>query len=208
MFVQVVVNRPTHHRPPPGSGPVRGDALHPVSYTYRLPERLRDQGSAGHLVQVPLGASSAQGIIIALADQPPDGLPSGTAIREVTEILDPLPVVTHTQIALARWVSREYLAPLNQSMRLLLPPGLEARTSIVVSQTAGAGRPDQLTPQEATVLRLLESRGGRVRADLLLGQISADDPEAVLHALAERGLVDARYTLVPRDEQLTLGVAS
>jgi primosomal protein N' (replication factor Y) len=30
-----------------------------------------------------------------------------------------------------------------------------------------------------------------------LGQIPADDPESVLHSLAERGLVDARYTLIP-----------
>ncbi|NIV34999.1 MAG: hypothetical protein GWN58_37750, partial [Anaerolineae bacterium] len=98
---------------------------------------------------------------------------------------------------LAGWVANEYLAPLNQSMRLLLPPGLEARTFIVVSQTTGAIHTGQLTAEEAAVLRLLERRGGRVRADLLLGRIPGDDPEAVLHALAERGLVDARYTLVP-----------
>ena len=197
MFVQVVVNRPTHHRPPPGTDPVRDDASGSVTYTYRLPERLRDQGGVGHLVQVPLGASSAQGVIIALTDQPPDDLPPSTAIREVTEILDPLPVVTQAQIELAHWVAREYLAPLNQSMRLMLPPGLEARTFIVVSRTAGADGPEALSPQEAAVLRLLERRGGRVRADLLLEQIPGDDPEAVLHALAERGMVDARYTLVP-----------
>jgi primosomal protein N' (replication factor Y) len=176
---------------------VRDDVSHTLSYTYRLPEHLRDQGSVGHLVRVPLGASSAQGVITALTDQPPDGLPSGTAIREVTEILDPLPVVTPAQIELARWVAREYLAPLSQSMRLMLPPGLEARTFIVVSQTADAVRPGHLTSQEAAALRFLQRRGGRVRVDLLLGQIPADDPEAVLHALAERGLVDARYTLVP-----------
>jgi primosomal protein N' (replication factor Y) len=144
-----------------------------------------------------LGASSAQGVIVALSDQPPDDLPSGTAIRDVAEVLDPLPVVTQTQIELAHWVAREYLAPLNQSMRLLLPPGLEARTFIVVSQAAGAVHAGQLTAEEAAVLRLLERRGGRVRADLLLGRIPGDDPEAVLHVLVERGLVDARYTLVP-----------
>ena len=197
MFVQVVVNRPTQHRPPPGTIPVRDENSRALTYTYRLPEHLREQGSVGHLVQVPLGASSAQGVIVAVSDQPPDDLPPGIAIREVAEVLDPLPVVTQTQIELARWVAHEYLAPLNQSMRLLLPPGLEARTFIVVSQTAGAVHADQLTAEEAAVLRLLERRGGRVRADLLLGQISDDDPEGVLHALAERGVVDARYTLVP-----------
>jgi len=197
VFVQVVVNRPTHPRPPVGTGPVRDDGSHVGSYTYRLPERLRDQASVGHLVQVPLGASSAQGVIVALSSQPPADLPSGTAIRDVTEILDPLPVVTPTQIELARWTAREYLAPLSQSMRLTLPPGLEARTSIVVSQTATAAAPDGLTSDEAAALRLLHRRGGRVRADVLLGQIPGDDPESVLHSLAERGLVDARYTLIP-----------
>jgi primosomal protein N' (replication factor Y) len=197
VFVQVVVNRPTHYRPPPGTDPVRDDATHGVSYTYRLPEHLRDQVRVGHLVQLPLGASSAQGIVIALASEPPADLPSEVAIRDVTENLDPVPVVTQTQIELARWVAREYLSPFSQSMRLMLPPGLEARTSIVVSQTADAVRTDQLGTQEAAVLRLLQTRGGRVRADLLMSQITADDPEAVLHVLAERGLVDARYTLIP-----------
>jgi primosomal protein N' (replication factor Y) len=168
-----------------------------VSYTYRLPERLRDQVTVGHLVQLPLGASSAQGVVIALASQPPAGLPPGMPIRDVTEILDPLPVVTQAQIELAHWIAYEYLAPLNQSMRLMLPPGLGSRTSIVVSQTAGAVDSRGLSSQEAAALRLLQRRGGRVPANLLLGQIPADDPEAVLHALAERGLVDARYALVP-----------
>ncbi len=197
MFVQVVVNRPTHPRPPAGTGPVRDDPLWTGTYTYRLPERLRDQASVGHLVQVPLGASSAQGVMVALSSHPPADLPAGTAIRDVTEILDPLPVVTPAQIELARWIAREYLAPLSQSLRMMLPPGLEARTFIVVSQAATAAAPGQLTADEAAALQLLQRRGGRVRGDLLLGQIPADDPEAVLHGLAERGLVDARYTLIP-----------
>ena len=197
MFVEVVVNRPIHRRPPPGTGPTRDATSSTLSYTYRLPEHLRDQMAIGHLVRVPLGPGSAQGVVIGLTDQPRDDLPTGTAIREVTELLDPLPVVTPVQIELAHWVARQYLAPLNQSMRLMLPPGLEARTFIMVSHAAGAVHPGQLTPEEAAVLRLLERRGGRLRADRLLGQIPGDDPEAVLHAMAERGLVDARYTLVP-----------
>ena len=56
---------------------------------------------------------------------------SAEAIRDVTDILDPLPVVTPAQIALARWIADEYLASLSQAMRLMLPPGLEARTFLV-----------------------------------------------------------------------------
>ena len=62
------------------------------------------------------------------------------------EILDPLPVVTPVQIELARWIADAYLAPLNQAMRLMLPPGLEERTFVVVSPKAGSPPMRGLTP--------------------------------------------------------------
>lgn len=197
MFVQVVVNRPTHTSPPIGTEPLRGDTTRWMSYTYRLPEHLRDVALLGHLVQVPLGASNALGVIFAFADAPPAELPAETEIRDVAEILDPLPVVTPAQIELAYWIAREYLAPLNQTIRLMLPPDLEARTFVVVSRSADSIPSDTLPPEEIAALRYLHGQGGRVRLSALLGRISADEPEAVVHTLAERGLVDARYTLVP-----------
>ena len=111
MFAEVVVNRPTHRRPPPGTGPIRDSTSRVLSYTYRLPEHLRDQIAIGHLVRVPLGPGSAQGVVIDLTDRPREDLPTGTAIREVTELLDPLPVVTSAQIELAHWVALILIAP-------------------------------------------------------------------------------------------------
>ena len=197
MFAQVVVNRPTHDRPPTGSGPLRGDTTRLITYTYRLPERLQAMAGEGHLVQVPLGPSTALGVIVALIDAPPADLPPEIEIREVHEILDPLPVVTPAQIELAYWIAQEYLAPLNQSIRLMLPPGLEARTLFVVSETGDTGAFGTLTSEEKAALRFLQGRGGRARASVLLRRIPGDDPERVIHRLAEQGLVDARFTLVP-----------
>ena len=197
MLAQVVVNRPTHRRPPAGSEPLRGDTTRLIIYTYRLPEHLQATAAEGHLVQVPLGPSTALGVIVGLIDSPPVGLPPEIEIREVAEIVDPLPVVTPAQIDLATWIAREYLAPLNQSMRLMLPPGLEARTFIIVSETEGTDVSGGLTAEEKAALRFLRGRGGRVPASVLLRRIPGDDPEAVIHRLAEQGLVDARFTLVP-----------
>jgi primosomal protein N' (replication factor Y) len=196
MFAEVIVNRPTHYHPPAGADPLRGDTSRLVTYTYRLPERLQDTAAVGHLVQVPLGASTALGIIISLTDMSPPNLPPDS-IRDVAEILDPLPVVTPTQIELAHWIAEAYLAPLSQAMRLMLPPGLEARTFMVVSQAMAPASLEGLTGEESAALRLLQGHGRRVRLDTLLNQIRAEDPEAVLHSLAERGLAEARYTLVP-----------
>ncbi len=195
MYAEIVVNRPTHHRPPIGSEPLRGDESRLATYTYRLPERLREEAAVGHLVQVPLRTSSALGVIVALTDTPPLDLPP-QSIREVAEILDPLPVTTSIQIRLARWIAEQYLAPLSLALRLMLPPGLESRTYIVVSQTV-AELPKDLTVEERAVLHLLERHGGRVPLSTLLDRAQADEPEAVVQALADRGLVDAHYTLVP-----------
>jgi primosomal protein N' (replication factor Y) len=196
MFAEIVVNRPTHRRPPAGSEPLRSDTSRLTTFTYRLPERLRETATVGHLVQVPLAASTALGVIVALADAPPPDLPPEIEIRDVEEILDPLPVVTPIQIELARWIAGEYLASLGEALRLMLPPGLESRTFVVVSQTA-TPPPEVLTPTQTAALRVLQSQGGRVRLSTLLSQIPDDDPEAVIHALADRGLIDARYALVP-----------
>jgi primosomal protein N' (replication factor Y) len=195
MFAEIVVNRPTHKRPPAGSLPLRGDDTRQQTYTYRLPERLREAATVGHLVQVPLGTSTAQGIVVALSDAPP-GLPPGVEIRDVDELLDPLPVVTPTQIELARWIADACLEPLSQAMRLMLPPGLEERTFIVVTRQAGPP-PADLTPAETAALKTLRNQRGRVRLSSLLAQIGGDDPEAVVHALADKGLLNTRHALVP-----------
>jgi primosomal protein N' (replication factor Y) (superfamily II helicase) len=207
-YADIVLNRPTLRYPPAGSPPERGDASRLASYTYRLPERLRDAAQVGHLVQVPLRQGSALGVIVGLVHAPPPSL-SPDAIRDVIDILDPLPIVTPTQIDLARWIANEYLASLSQAMRLMLPPDLEARTllRIVPEAAAGplAGDPSTaaLAPDEAAVLRLLKRHRGRLSLESLAAQLAqnrdgaASDAEAAVQALAERGLLQAHYTLVP-----------
>ena len=197
MFAEIVVNRPTHRRPPPGAEPLRGDRSRLATYTYRLPPRLRETAAVGCLVQVPFGHGTALGVIVARRETPPADLPPEVEIRDVAELLDPRPVVTPTQIALARRIAEEYLAPLYQALRLMLPPGLEERTFVVVGEKGDAPPPDDLSPAERAALEVLRRRGGKLRLRTLLTHIGGDDPEAVVHALAERGLVDARFALVP-----------
>lgn len=196
MFAEIIVNRPTHRHPPAGSDPLRDEPSRLATFTYRLPDHLREPAAIGHLVQIPLQTSTALGVIAALADTPPPGL-SLEEIRDVAEILDPLPIVTPTQVELARWIAAKFLAPLNQTMRLMLPPGLEDRTMIVVSRAESATAPEGLTAEESAALRLLRDRGGRQRLSTFLNLLRVDDAEAVIHSLAERGLIDARFALVP-----------
>ncbi|MGD8399295.1 MAG: primosomal protein N', partial [Anaerolineae bacterium] len=196
-YADVVVTRPTHRRPPPDAAPLRDEGSRLITYTYRLPERLRGTAAVGHLVQIPLRHGMALGVILALSDEPPAGLPPGVEIRDLDDILDPLPVVTTAQIALARWVADAYVTPLNQAIRLFLPPGLEERTYLMVSEGGTPAARHDLPPDQAAALAALESAGGRSKLSTLLRRIPGDDPEGTIGALADRGLLDTHHRLVP-----------
>jgi hypothetical protein len=47
MYAEIIVNRPTHRQPPAGSEPLRADRSRLVTYTYRLPDALRDVAMVG-----------------------------------------------------------------------------------------------------------------------------------------------------------------
>ena len=56
----------------------------------------------GHLVTVPFGKQTVQGVVLELASTP-----SVAETKPVLDLLDPLPVLTAAQIALAHWLAAE-----------------------------------------------------------------------------------------------------
>ena len=194
MYATVILNRPTHRRPPAGAEPIRDPAWRCQALSYRLPDPLAEAASVGHLVQVPLQSGTALGVIASLDPLPPRGLAPG-AIRDILDILDPLPIVTPQQIDLARWVSDTCLSPLSQSLRLMLPPGLEDRTFVVVQRRPGAA--ERLSVEEMQLINLLDRHSGRLRLSTLLDRLPGDEPEVVLERLADRGLVESHHALIP-----------
>ena len=194
MYVSVILTRPTHRRLPAGSEPARDSSWRSQEFTYRLPDHLAEAASPGLLVQVPLQSGTALGVISSLEPLPPAGL-APEAIRDLVDILDPLPVATTLQLELARWISETYLAPLSQSLRLMLPPGLEDRTFVVVQRRPGPA--DRLSAEEAQLLRLLDKQAGRQRLSTLLGRFGAGEGDAILDRLTDRGLVESRLALMP-----------
>ena len=72
-FVQIVVNVPA----------VSG------IFDYAVPESLVGKTGVGHLVIVPFGSQTTQGVIFRFIDQP-----SVPDVKEVIELVDPIPVLT------------------------------------------------------------------------------------------------------------------
>ncbi|HEY1099014.1 MAG TPA: primosomal protein N', partial [Myxococcota bacterium] len=92
----------------------------PSVLTWALPAALVERHGTlpGKRVVVPLTGRRVTGLVVGIVERAPDGVTP----QLVSEILDDAPVVDAEQLALARFVARYYEAPLQDALRLVLPP--------------------------------------------------------------------------------------
>lgn len=124
------------------------------TFHYDVPADMQPTVRVGHLVEVEFGRRLAQGIII--------GFSKTAAVPEtkpLIALIDPEPVLRPWQIALGQWLSREYLTPLNQCLRLMLPPGLTRWADITVDIDPQWDGMDTLTPLQQQLIDLLREKG-------------------------------------------------
>ena len=95
-----------------------------TTFTYAVPEGLRESLHAGSRVLVPFRKKSLVGVVVECVKNAPEG----THIREVTRVLDFVPALTPKLIELAHWIASYYLAPIGEVFRVMLPPLTELKT--------------------------------------------------------------------------------
>jgi primosomal protein N' (replication factor Y) len=150
MYVEVAVNLP----------PVQG------TFDYHLPAALEGRVRPGHLVTAPFGPRRVQGVVVGTPDQP-----EVTETRPIESLLDPEPVLTPSQLALARWLAQQYHAPLISCLTIMLPPGLGQLADSLYSAQDSEYQPKGRTQRR--ILELLRARGplrGR-QLDRALGHV-------------------------------------
>lgn len=97
-----------------------------MGFTYTIPPGM--PLALGQAVFVPYGPRILQGIVLAFpAESEVEDL------REIQAIADPDPVLDATHIALARWLSTHYLAPLWDCVAVFLPHGYGQKPVVMVS---------------------------------------------------------------------------
>ena len=129
-------------------------------FTYSLPETLRHRVQPGSRLVVPFGPRKLTGVILRCHDERP-----AMATREAFRLIDAEPVLDAELLALGRWISGYYCAPLGDVLRGMLPLASEIRRGKVWSLTdAGRDAARQLlldsSPDDpvAQILRMLEKR--------------------------------------------------
>jgi primosomal protein N' (replication factor Y) len=182
LFAEVVVFSPAE---PSVSGTVR------PAFTYHLPDELRDQVTVGSLIVVPFGPRRLYGTVVALSGESP--IPE---TRPVESLVDPDPVLTPAQIALARWLSHKYLAPLQRCLTLMLPPGVIGHADVEVELTEEIESRDARTEAQEHLITVLDSRGP-LRGRQLDRVLPRRQWRAAASQLARRGLVITSPFLAP-----------
>jgi len=87
------------------------------TYTYSAPDHLPSL-QPGTRVLVPLARKQVVGIVLGVSTEV---LPPDICVREIIEVLDPLPMLSTDQIRLWQWMASYYMCPLGDVMAAALP---------------------------------------------------------------------------------------
>ncbi len=164
MFAEVAVNRRVHN-----------------TFHYHIPSHLAGQIEPGHLVKVSFGTAHTTGIVVALHEHAP--IPQ---TKPILERLDPLPVVTPAQLALARWLAQQTLAPLGLCLWLMLPPGIAKRGDFLY--TLVEPEATELSKTQVRLVSLLQRRGP-LRGRQIAHALPRVRWQSALAGLVKRGIV-------------------
>lgn len=177
MYVQVAVNLP----------------LTSGVFDYHLPSELEGHVQPGCLVVVPFGHQTVQGIVLRLMAST-----SLLETRPVEALLDPQPVLTPTQMALAQALAEETLAPLANCLDQMLPPGLSQHADSEYSLRPGRPLKNeaQLTPFQRKLLALIQERGP-LRGRQIAAAFPHRDWKPAAQALVRWGWLQSRPVLPP-----------
>lgn len=159
-------------------------------FTYGLPAGLAPLVGPGSLVRVPFTNRQFQGIVCALESK--TDLPR---VRDVAELLDPVPVVTSHQLSLARWIADYYAAPLSDVLGAMLPPGL-GRKTVYWLELGSDPNGARLTPAQWLILDRLKA-AERILLSELQRELADTDVQGALASLVRRGLVTRLAELAP-----------
>lgn len=203
-FAQVVVNVPIRRSfgreqtAPPNPFEDEGESAHSLgggparfqTFHYHLPPDLIGTVQAGHLVWVPFGHQEVQGIVTTLDENSP--MPT----KAIKRLARPHPVLTPAQIELAFWMADYYIAPLSETIKLLLPPGLLHKADRGPSVRAKREEQIELLIPADQIRQRLFTLGRQTRQVLVLETLLAEPGKSFSEAdLMERCDLRSKSTL-------------
>jgi len=151
-----------------------------TAFTYAIPPELHGVLVAGHLVQVPFRTATEYGVILRIDETAPS-----YQTKPILLLVDPQPVLSEREIALARWLSEATLAPIGFCLWLWLPVGLTSHSDFRYSLIDGS---DARTQLEREIVALLKRRGA-LRGRQLDFSFSGEPWRSEIEGMVKAGMV-------------------
>lgn len=167
-----------------------------TTFTYRIPELMRDKVTVGSRVIVQFGARRYYTAIVrALTHRAPEGL----EIKTIAELLDNEPIIRHPQLKLWEWIAEYYLCTTGDVFKAALPAGLkvESDSFVELSPDRSELADTTLSEREAIVLQTLDHHG-RLRVTDLEKHTGLNGMGVLVGRLVERGQIIISEQLVHR----------
>ena len=159
------------------------------SFDYAIPPELAGQVMLGQLVTVPFGRQTVQGVTLEFVETP-----SVAEVRPILSTLDPQPVLTPAQIALAHALADSTLAPLAAFVDLMLPPGLSQQADTLFSLRDTNLQPSDVSQTASRLLKLLQEKGP-LRGRQIDRHFAQVDWRKTAQMLVRRGLLTSQSVL-------------
>ena len=171
-----------------------------TTFTYAIPETMRELVQPGSRVVAPFRRTTLVGIVTECVARAPEE----TKIREIAKVVDFVPALTPKLLELGQWIAGYYLAPVGEVFRAMLPPVTELRTERQIALTdsgrAAAGNDAStfarsLTREQRAFLSRLRDKGD-AQPVAAAAKCGVDDGE--VQRLRRAGLIEIRECLLGR----------
>ncbi|RPI22124.1 MAG: primosomal protein N' [Acidobacteria bacterium] len=184
-------------------------------FSYLVPDALQADARPGVRVLVPFGNRRLIGILVRVHEEANAPSGDGLQLKPVFSVLDRVPLIGPRLLELGAWVSSYYLAPPGEAFRVMLPPGLLARSVMTDQEHCWPLRKQlavvRVTSGSETALSSKQEQAfEKVKAaslPLLLAEaLQLGCTSAVLRTLAAKGLLEIATVEVERSPWSTVHV--
>ncbi|MBE0682525.1 MAG: primosomal protein N' [Anaerolineales bacterium] len=159
-------------------------------FDYAVPPELAPHIQAGCLVVAPFGNQTVQGIVLELTDSSSIQNP-----KSIIDLLDPAPVLTPPQIALAIRLAETTLNPLASVVNLMIPTGLSQQADINY-ELRNPNYENKTSKVETRLINLLRERGA-LRGRQIDSHFAKIDWRKTANLLVKKGILSTKNILPP-----------
>lgn len=178
MFAEVILPLPLHS-----------------TFTYLIPPQMEEQIQSGTRVLVQFGRKKFYtGLVTHVHNTRPE-----YEVKEITEVMDPVPVVRYPQFNLWNWIAEYYLCSVGDVMKAAIPTGLKPESETFVSLNEDFEVPDgfKLSEKQALVMSLLQHQG-RMRISDIEATLKIRNATKIVTSLLDADIANIDERVVER----------